>query len=376
MARFQYVDEPKKMWRMILRLRESARLSVDLESDNFHHYGDRIALLQVGDDELVYIVDPQKIDLTPLSKLFADPSREKVFHDVDYDGRMILTFLGVKPAPVFDTMVAARFLGKEKIGLADLLEEYFGIVLDKGFQRADWSHRPLDERMLEYAAHDVAHLLDLRDRMEEELRELGRLEWAREEFRRLVEELSPMPERKPDSTRVKGARDLSPRQLAVLQKLLEWREQEARRRDLPPFKLVGTERLLEVARRNIRNRRDLERSGALSPRQLDRYGRDILKAVESGFRESPERWPRFPTPERQPRDLEVERKIRRLKAARDRRAGELGLDPGFLLPNAALKVLARLKPRTREELDSSGILKRWQLEAVGDALAECLFGRD
>jgi len=369
MVDFVYVDEKEGLREMIRRLGRSRSFAVDLESDSFHHYGDRIALLQFSDGGHAYIVDPLRVDLDPLSDLLGDVSREKVFHDADYDGRMILTFLGVKPSPVFDTMIAARILGKEKVGLADLLEEYLGISLDKAFQKADWSRRPLDREMLRYAALDVLHLLELRDRMEEEMARLGRLEWAREEFRLVVEGMSPMPERKPDFARVKGARDLDPHRLAVLQKLLEWREGKARRMDLPPFKVVGTERLLKLAEAVPRTRRELEASGALSPRQMRSFGEEVLKAVEKGWREPPERWPRFPAPERTRRDLEAERVLRRFKEARDRRAEELGLDPGFLLPNSALKELARRKPRSLEDIRKSGILKEWQVKEMGEALA-------
>ncbi|WP_458012660.1 ribonuclease D [Candidatus Solincola sp.] len=372
MIDFVYVDDTESLREMVRRLGRGHRFSVDLESDSFHHYGDRIALLQFSDGRRAYIVDPMCVDPAPLSDLLGDVSREKVFHDADYDGRMILTFLGVRPSPVFDTMIAARILGKEKVGLADLMEEYLGISLDKVFQKADWSRRPLDREMLRYAALDVLHLLELRDRMEEEMAKLGRMDWAREEFRLVVEGLSPMPERKPDFTRVKGARELDSHRLAVLQKLLEWRERKARKMDLPPFKVVGTERLLRLAKAVPRNRRELEAAGALSPRQLRRFGGEILRAVEKGWRETPERWPRFPVPERVGRDLEAERILRRFKEARDRRAEELGLDPGFLLPNAVLKELARTKPRSLEDIRKSGILKQWQLKEMGEALAASL----
>lgn len=372
MVDFVYVDDAESFRETVRRLGRCPRFSVDLESDSFHHYGDRISLLQFSDGRRAYIVDTFKVDPLPLSELLGDVSKEKVFHDADYDGRMILTFLGVRPSPVFDTMIAARILGKEKVGLADLMEEYLGIAMDKALQRADWSRRPLAREMLRYAALDVLHLLEIRDRMEEEMARLGRLGWAEEEFKLVVEGLSPMPERKPDFSRVKGARELDPHRLAVLQKLLEWREERARRMDLPPFKVVGAERLLKLAETVPRTRRELEAAGALSVRQIRSFGEEILRAVERGWREPPERWPRFPVPKKVKRDLEAERLLRRFKEVRDRRAEELGLDPGFLLPNASLKELAWRKPRGLEDIRRSGILKQWQFEEMSDALAACL----
>lgn len=372
MSEFQYIDEKASLQEMLAFLEKCPRFSVDLESDSFHHYAERIALLQVAAGGRVFIIDPLRVDVTTLAHLFTDTSKEKVFHDADYDGRMILTSLGVRPLPVFDTMIAARVLGKRKVGLADLLLEYFGVSVDKGFQKADWSRRPLGADMLAYAALDVAYLLPLRDRMEEEMGKLGRLAWAREEFERLVRELEPMPEKKTNLFRVKGARNLSPRQLAVLEELLSWREGIARRMDLPPFKVVSTERLVKLAEALPRNRRELEICGALSPRQASRFGEEMASAVRRGLRRAEESLPRFPVSARVPRDIEAEKLLRKLKTIRDLRADELEMDPGFLLPNASLKGLARLKPRTLEDIEKSGLLKRWQLEAVGEALAQGL----
>ncbi len=372
MIDFQYVGDTAAMREMLSHLHGSHFVSVDLESDSYHNYAEKIALLQIGDGENIFILDPFSVDLAQVASLFKDKSKEKVFHDVDYDGRMLLTFLGVKPTPIFDTMVAARILGKEKVGLADLLGEYVGISLDKGLQKADWSRRPLSRDMLEYAALDVAYLIQLRDRLAAEIEGLGRADWAREEFERLVENLEPMPEKSADFTRVKGARDLSPRQLAVLQKLLEWREAKAESMDVPPFKVIGTERLLNIAGKHPRSRRELERSGFLSERQEARFGNDILRAVERGMKVANAKLPRFPAHAHQKRDFLAERMLKKLKNARDRRAEELGLDPGFLLPNAVLKAVARQNPADQRELEESGLLKGWQMQVIGDTLAVCL----
>lgn len=372
MIDFQYVGDTAAMREMLSHLHGSHFVSVDLESDSYHNYAEKIALLQIGDGENIFILDPFSVDLAQVASLFKDKSKEKVFHDVDYDGRMLLTFLGVKPTPIFDTMVAARILGKEKVGLADLLGEYVGISLDKGLQKADWSRRPLSHNMLEYAALDVAYLIQLRDRLAAEIEDLGRADWAREEFERLVENLEPMPDKSADFTRVKGARDLSPRQLAVLQKLLEWREAKAESMDVPPFKVIGTERLLNIAGKHPRSRRELERSGFLSERQEARFGNDILRAVERGMKVADAKLPRFPAHAHQKRDFLAERMLKKLKNARDRRAEELGLDPGFLLPNAVLKAVARQNPADQRELEESGLLKGWQMQVIGDTLAACL----
>ncbi len=372
MVEYLYVDDEAKVRSMQARLKASDRISIDLEADSFHHYGEKISLLQVGDGDRIFIIDPFRVDLACMVPLLEDASKEKVFHDVDYDGRMLLTTLGTKPFPVFDTMIAARVLGRERVGLADLLGDYFQISIDKGLRKEDWSQRPLGSDMLEYAAMDVAYLLPLRDRLEADIDVLGRGAWAREEFARLVANLEPMPERKVSLQRVKGIRELGPHQLAVLLKLLEWREEKARAMDLPAFKVVGTERLLKIARLYPRTRRELEETRALSPRQAARFGAEILDAVHQGMKVPRESLPELTAQVRHRRDMAAEKLIRRFKTARDGMAVEVGLDPGFLLPNAILKSLARLHPRSLSEIRESGLLKEWQLEVMGEALARCL----
>ena len=357
---------------MQAHLETSPRICLDLEADSYHHYGEKIALLQVGVGKRIYVIDPFAVDLACMVPFLRDPRKEKVFHDVDYDGRMLLTSLGIKPEPIFDTMIAARILGKDKVGLADLLGEYFDIAMDKGLRRADWSQRPLSAKMLEYAALDVAYLLPLRDRLAADIERMGRTEWAQEEFYRLVGNLEPMPEKKTSLDRVKGTRDLSPRQLAVLLKLLEWRDRRAKGMDLPTFKVVGTERLLKIAVKHPRNRRELDATQALSPRQIARFGKEILDAVQKGMKVPQEKLPRLPERVHQRRDLEAERILRRFKTARDRRAEEVGMDPGFLLPNASLKALARIKPRDLAAIEDSGLLRKWQFEVMGKTLLECI----
>jgi ribonuclease D len=372
MIDFQYIGDPAAVREMLDHLRGKSRISIDLESDSYHHYAEKIALMQICGGDSIFILDPLSVDPAPVASLLEDGSKEKIFHDVDYDGRMLLTFLGVKPEPIFDTMIAARILGKEKVGLADLLAEYFGVAADKGLQKADWSRRPLSREMLEYAALDVAHLIELRDILAAEMEDMGRMDWAWEEFSRLVGNLEAIPKKKASFTKVKGARNLSPRQLAVLQKLLEWREAKARRMDVPTFKVIGTERLLEIAELRPRSRRDLERSEALTERQAARFGGDVLKAVQRGNGIPEAKLPRFPAPVQHKRDFKAEKILRKFKVARDRRAEELGLDPGFLLPNAALKAVARQRPTDLDELRESGLLKEWQVEVMGESLAACL----
>ncbi|MHB8781164.1 MAG: ribonuclease D [Candidatus Geothermincolia bacterium] len=374
MKRAKYITDVGDLGELEESLAAAPRLAVDLEADSFHHYGDRLCLLQISTGKRIFLVDVLELGEASLmvAPFLADASKEKVFHDADYDGRMLLRSLGVRPSNVFDTMIAARILGKPNVGLASLLDEYFGVKLEKQYQRADWSHRPLGPEMIDYAALDTAYLLQLRDRLERELKQQKRLEWAREEFELLMESLEPIPERAPSFRRVKGAGHLTQRELAVLQALLEWRETLARRKDVPPFKVIGNERLLKLAQDKPRNSRAIDSNQSLTPKQQRLYGKGIVEAVQHGMQLPEEDLPTWPATVRQRPDHKAERLIVRLKSWRDQKAADLEMDPGVLLPNALLGHLARSRPATREALEESGFLKKWQRELLGDEILELM----
>src|SRR6266540_3335225 len=178
-----YVDTPQALAALIAAVRKESRVAVDTEAASFHRYRDRIYLLQVSSPTQTALIDPVAIaasDLGPFGTLLADPQLEKVFHDADYDLRVLDRDYGFHAVRLFDTRVAAQLAGEPAIGLAALLEKYVGVKLDKEHQKADWSLRPLTPPMLAYAAADTQYLLALRDALEQRLQSLGRLSWAQE----------------------------------------------------------------------------------------------------------------------------------------------------------------------------------------------------
>src|SRR5216117_1468626 len=187
-AGVKYVDTPQDLTAFIAAVRRESRVGVDTEAASFHRYRDRIYLVQISSPTQTALIDPVAIaapDLGPVGALLADPRLEKVFHDADYDLRVLDRDYGFHAVRLFDTRVAAQLAGEPAIGLAALLEKYVGVKLAKEHQKADWSLRPLPPEMLAYAAADTRHLLDLRDALEQRLRGLHRLVWAEEEFVRL-----------------------------------------------------------------------------------------------------------------------------------------------------------------------------------------------
>src|SRR2546430_8180785 len=168
------------------RLGREPRLAFDTEAASFHRYADRVYLIQVSSERETAVIDPLAVtDLTAIGGLLADPNIEVLFHDADYDLRSLYRDYGFRAHRLFDTRIAAQLLGEPGVGLGALLKKYFGVILNKNLQRADWSQRPLTSEMIENAAADTSHLPRLRDALERQLAEKGRLDWALEEFRRL-----------------------------------------------------------------------------------------------------------------------------------------------------------------------------------------------
>jgi ribonuclease D len=348
-------------------------IAVDLEADSMHNYREKVCLIQVTADGRTLLIDPLPItSLDPLKPILADPSIRKIFHAADYDLRCLYRDFGIEVHGLFDTMICAQLLGEEKIGLADLLAKYFNVNLDKRFQRADWSKRPLSKEMVAYAAEDTRHLLRLAEMFESRLKELGRLAWAQEEFA-LQEEVRFTDSNGPLFLRVKGAANLEPRQLGILEELLAWRETEAERRDLPPFKVIGNKELVALAQAAPATRQALCDIPGISPRHVDRLGQKLLAAILRGGQIPEADLPAYPRQAiRQRREPQVERRLEQLKKWRTSAADSLRLDPGVLINNALLEELAKHNPQSPADLDAIPGLKNWQRRELGEGILKRL----
>jgi ribonuclease D len=358
---------------LFARLEREPLLAIDTEAASFHRFIDRVYLLQVSSRRETAVVDPLAVNnLAPLSRVLADPAIEIVFHDADYDLRLIDREYGFRATGLFDTRIAAQLLNEPGVGLAALLEKYLGVRLDKRFQRADWSARPLTIDMLAYAAADTRYLPDLRDILKTQLEAKGRLGWAMEEFALLDDIRWQPPDGEPGFLRLKGAKALKGRELAVLRELHEWRESVALRADRATFRIINNDPLLAMARQPPSDLAALKAIPGISADQAERRGRDILAAVRRGL-DVPERdLPRIERGPRRAYDPAFDTRLERLKAARNRLAAELDLQPGVLCPNGSLEVIARANPESVEELARLPDLRRWQVREIGSALVETL----
>jgi ribonuclease D len=359
----------------VQELSAAREIALDTEGDSLHHYPERLALVQIGlPDGAVWLVDPIALtDLTPLSPVFTDPARTLVLHAGDNDLVHLKRRYGLTFASVFDTAIAARFLGGKALGLDVLLETYLGLTLPPSRQKDDWSMRPLDPAQLAYAASDVQHLFALRARLTEALADQGRLAWVEEECAALAAQ--PAPERPVDPDAwlgVKGARDLPPRGLAVLRELWTLREQLARAADRPPFKIMGEDMLLRIAQALPPDAATLGTISGVTPRVLGRWGAGILAAVERGLALDDADVPVVP---RHPRPVvsgSMSRRIDKLRRWRVGAVERIGLEPGVVLPNRLITVVAAAAPRTLEELAAIEGIRRWRVDTFGAEMLAAL----
>jgi ribonuclease D len=359
-------------------LQGAERVALDCEAAGYHRYSDRLCLLQLTVGPTTFLVDPLAVDPEPvLGPLLRDPAIEVLMHGADYDVRLLDRDLRIELRGLVDTQIAAALVGDATVGLSALLENRFGIRLSKKYQKADWAQRPLSQPMREYAAHDTAHLHELAEALLSQLEELGRLEWAREEFRELEKVRFEGNGDADPVTRVKAGRGLAPREVERLRGALAWRDEVARELDRALFRVVGDAALLDAVRTSPKTVRELEAIPGMN-RNLARSRGDELvrrfKAVDALPEEELRGFPRAPrarnglgrpTPE-------VEERLQRLKEIRNARADALGIARGTLLPNGVLQLLAESPPASLADLAKVEGLRRWQAELLGSALLEAL----
>lgn len=370
-----FIDRPDAAARHLSALAPVREIAVDTEGASFHKFVDRVYLLQLSTRDFSAIVDPLTVNrdaLAPLGALLERPDVETVFHDADYDLRLLQRDYGWHVRNIFDTRIAAQLLGLKAFGLAALLERYFGAKLDKKHQRADWSMRPLTPDMLDYAAQDTRYLLELRDILRDELEKKGRLAWAREEFARLEGTKWSEDEAGTGFLRIKGARDLTRRELAVLRELAPWRDGIARDLDRATFRVIGNEQLLEIARLQPPTRDDLGRIKGIPRGILEKRSDEMLDAVRRGLAVPDPDLPKFPKGPRWDRDPDFDSKVNVLKTVRDDVSRQLDLDPGVLCARDRMEAVARKSPKSVEELADVAELRKWQREVLGEGFVRAL----
>ncbi|MDH5605435.1 MAG: HRDC domain-containing protein [Anaerolineae bacterium] len=351
------------------KLQRSRQIAVDTESNSLFAYRERVCLIQFTIRDGDYLVDPLAVnDLSLLGPVFENPKIEKIFHAAEYDLLVMKRDYGFKFANLFDTMLAARIVGRDKVGLGSLLEEIFGVKVEKKFQRADWGKRPLSSGMLRYASMDTHFLIDLRKKLAGELDAVKRMPIAEEDFVRLCEVNGEGPApRKINIWRMNGVRDLSPEEAAILQELAVYRQAQAEKIDLPLFKVITDKTLVAIAASRPTSMYDFNAISGMTPGQVKRHGKGLLQAVQRGLAAKPSFQPRRPRI-----DEDLAERIEALRNWRKERAKEMGVESDVILPKDIMIALANKNPGTPEGIAEIMADLPWRLKEFGREIGSTL----
>ena len=349
-------------------LQRHPTIAVDTESNSLYAYRERVCLIQFSTPLADTLVDPLALDdLIPLAPVFADPHIEKIFHAAEYDLICLKRDFGFQFANLFDTLVAARILGRKQVGLGAILAAEFNVEQDKRFQRANWGVRPLPPDHLNYAVQDTRYLIPLRERLAEQLKQAGFWELAQEDFRRLCLIENHQLIEEDNWWHIPHANELTPQQAAVLQELLDYRDEMASLMNRPRFKVIGAQTLYAIAQ-NCPGRMDVLRHlPGMTPPQIRRHGRSILQAVQRGL----DREPLYPPKPVRP----DERYLLRLDALRTWRkqvATSLGVESDVVLPKDLMQMLAEKDTRRPGAIAEVLAATPYRLERFGPQLEKLL----
>ena len=368
------MEDDAGLERLSRALDGAQEIAFDTEADSFYHYREQVCLIQVTVGEEDFVVDPlRELDLSVLGNVLADPQKTKVFHDGEYDVLILKRDFGFAFAGLFDTRIAAAALGVATPGLANVVLEHFGVELDKSQQRSDWSRRPLTASQIAYARQDTRYLIPLMHEYRRQLEERQRSVIVEGECRRLEGLESAERVFNPDEfVRLKGARNLRGHEMQALRELYVMRDELARQRDLPPFKILGNNVLVAIARARPKDTRQLERIDGLPPKLAKRWGGAVMTALERARELGPmTRAPRLaPKDGTQGLDEEGVELHDRLKSWRKVRANAEEIDASLILNRLVLLRVAQERPRDERELREVDGMLEWQLELFGHELLE------
>jgi ribonuclease D len=364
----QPITQRDALLALAAELQRHSIIAVDTESNSLYAFRERVCLVQFSAGEKDWLVDPLALgDLSPLGPLFSDPAIEKVFHAAEYDVLCLKRDFGFQFASLFDTLTAARILGRKEVGLGSILAAEFGVEQDKRHQRANWGIRPLPPELLHYAVQDTRYLIPLRRRLAEALQEKGLWELAQEDFQRVYLVENHAAEEEAAWWRVPHASELTPQQAAVLQELCRYRDSVARLLDRPRFKVMGSETLFALAQNCPGRLEDLRGLPGMTQPQVRRHGRAILQAVARGLEAEPLD---FPKP-RRPDERYLQR-LDRLREWRKAKGRELGVESDVVLPKDLVHALAEAAPRDAQSLAIVMQTAPWRLEHWGDEILRIL----
>ena len=344
---WSWVNQPQHLLKVAEELASEDILAVDTESNSLYAYQEQVCLIQFSTKNKDFLIDTMALpDISVLQPIFNSSKILKVFHAAEYDLICLFRDYGFRFNNLFDTMIAARTLGLKSIGLGALLETYFNVQVEKKYQRANWGKRPLNPEMLSYARMDSRFLIPLQEKLRLALKSTDRWELALEDFRRLTVGIEDTTESNTtDFWKIHGARDLNPVNAAVLKYLYEFREAQAASQNKPPFKVLSNQALINIAEACPRERQTLSNLPGIHHHTINRYGKGLIQAVETGMAGKPEHPPHYQRPENA-----VLERIEALREWRKLAGRRLGVPSDVILPRDVLNRIAWADPKKPAEL--------------------------
>ncbi|WP_193210461.1 ribonuclease D [Luteolibacter marinus] len=346
------VRSHQELTSLLSRPQAGAVCAIDTEADSLHRYRESLCLVQYACEEENVLIDPLEIeDLSPLGEFLS--GRPVWMHGADYDMTMLRRSFGTLPPAVFDTQIGARLLGVRKFGLANLVELYFGVVLSKSSQKADWGKRPLSPKMMDYALNDVRYLLPMGEEICRQLKEKGRYEWFVESCDAARAKVLERDDTKEDPWRIQGSGRLDRAGLNFLKHLWEWRDSEAASWDRPSFMVVTNRQLIEWSMALTQGRRiDIPSHYRPDRRKRLTEALDAARALDSGA------WPEKPRGLRRRRDSDFDARVAKLISQRDKKGEELDIDSSLIAPRSVLEAIAE------GEASPDEVLLGWQRQCM------------
>ena len=370
---YDIIESRSQLAHFVSQIEDEAAVGVDVEADSMYHFKEKVCLIQMAAPTINVVIDPLIIkDLSVLKPIFKSRDIQKIFHGADYDVRSLYRDFKFSIHNLFDTELASRFLGFAETGLEAVLKKKFAISLDKKFQRKDWSRRPLPREMIAYAAEDARYLLPLAQELTAELKDKGRFSWVYEECEMLSRVRPNTNGSEPLYAHFKGAGKLDPRSLAILEALLRCRREIARKKDRPLFRIMGSRSLLDLAQTKPTNMKQLEKSEALSLKQIGMYGRLVLSAINSAFKLPRQDLPVYPRRKTPRVPAAAAERVKSLRNWRDGQARRLAMDPSLILTKSLISTLAVQRPLRMSDLPRIKEMKKWQIQEFGREILEVL----
>jgi len=372
-ADYQIVDTVTGLEKIVKSFEREKTIAVDLEADSMFHFKEKVCLIQVAAKNRSIVIDPLQIkDLSSLKSIFAGHHIQKIFHGADYDVRSLFRDFNIETNNLFDTELACRFLGIKETGLEAVLKKFFKINLDKKYQKKNWSKRPLQQEMLDYAARDVIYLVPMAEILEKELDNKGRLSWVHEECNYLSKVRPALSDDEPLFLKFKGAGRLKPRRLAVLEALLQFRKKVAGKKDKPLFKIIGNNELMKITLARPVTLQGLKGTKTLSNRQVSIYGKALVETINKAIKIPEDKLLVYPRKKAPVLSHRVPKRVEELKKWRYEKAKELEVDSAIICNNALINSIAVLNPSNLNSLETIKNMKSWQKKELGKEIVAVL----